>query len=227
MDKQEIIRDLRHTFIDYRLTRSEKRALGESLNQLSAAERTLLRHEVFDLASNELISPEAVEIVNWLEDTVKLLAPKSESKSSKSEVLFSPENNCVAKVCALFMQARQKVDVCVFTITDDRIASAIIAAHRRRVNIRIITDDTKAEDLGSDICFLREQGIQIRTDKTPDHMHHKYAVFDQNQALTGSYNWTRNASIRNEENLVVTNDDNLVNRFSEHFEKLWLKYGRA
>ncbi|MCA9056002.1 MAG: endonuclease, partial [Planctomycetaceae bacterium] len=47
--------------------------------------------------------------------------------------------------------ARETVDVCVFTITDDRITRAILDAHRRRVRIRILSDDDKSGDLGSDV----------------------------------------------------------------------------
>lgn len=37
--------------------------------------------------------------------------------------------------------------------------------------------------------------------------------------LTGSYNWTNNATFRNDENLVVLRDEGAV--FAEKFERLW------
>ena len=122
------------------------------------------------------------------------------------------------------MLARSSIDICVFTITDDRIASAILDAHRRKVAIRIITDDEKAKDLGSDVFHLKEMGVPVRTDQDPDHMHHKYALFDRKRLLTGSYNWTRSAALRNEENFIVTNETKLVDRFAAHFDRLWRKY---
>ena len=51
--------------------------------------------------------------------------------------------------------------------------------------------------------------------------HHKFALFDGQRLLNGSYNWTRSASLRNEENFVVTNDRKLVREFNSHFEYLW------
>ncbi len=215
---------MRSSLADYRLTRSEKKALKSRIEGASRTMRDRLRHEAFDLARRELMSPDAVEISKWLEDTVRLLGPQPNPQQTQSEVLFSPEDNCVAKVCALLMQSRTSVDICVFTITDDRIATAINDAHRRKVKIRIITDDEKASDMGSDIFHLREMGIEVRTDRTPDHMHHKYALFDQQKVITGSYNWTRSASMRNEENVVVTNEQKLVARFANHFDILWKRY---
>jgi mitochondrial cardiolipin hydrolase len=111
--------------------------------------------------------------------------------------------------------------VCVFTITDDRLADALLAAHRRGVAIRVLTDNDKAHDLGSDIERIAAAGVAVRIDRTPFHMHHKYAIFDGRRLLNGSYNWTRGAARDNQENVVVTDDPALVARFAAAFEALW------
>ena len=36
---------------------------------------------------------------------------------------------------------RATLDICVFTIADDRLTESILAAHRRGVAVRIITDE--------------------------------------------------------------------------------------
>jgi phosphatidylserine/phosphatidylglycerophosphate/cardiolipin synthase-like enzyme len=46
-------------------------------------------------------------------------------------------------------------------------------------------------------------------------------VVDGQTILTGSYNWTRSAETRNEENLVVLDDPFLAGRFAEEFERIW------
>ncbi len=43
----------------------------------------------------------------------------------------------------LLAKASRTADICVFTITDDRVSDAILDAHRRAVAVRIITDDAK------------------------------------------------------------------------------------
>ncbi|MFN6312385.1 MAG: phospholipase D-like domain-containing protein [Planctomyces sp.] len=40
--------------------------------------------------------------------------------------------------------ARNSIDLCVLTITDDRLTDSVLAAHQRGVSIRIITDNDKA-----------------------------------------------------------------------------------
>ncbi|WP_052374682.1 phospholipase D-like domain-containing protein [Chondromyces apiculatus] len=138
-----------------------------------------------------------------------------------AEVAFSPGEACLEMIRSRLEGARRTLDVCVFTITDDRIAEAILDAHRRGVAVRVITDNDKSLDEGSDVGRLARAGIAVRMDRTEYHMHHKFAVFDGRFVLTGSYNWTRSAAKYNEENLVVSGDPRLVTPFAREFEALW------
>lgn len=139
-----------------------------------------------------------------------------------SQAFFSPGTTCVQEIVRQFQQAKRTADVCVFTITDDRITRAIIAAHQRGVNVRVLTDDEKSRDLGSDIRRLVDAGITCKMDiGNPAHMHHKFAIFDGKLLLNGSFNWTRSASENNEENLIITPDPVLVQAFAARFEYLW------
>lgn len=139
--------------------------------------------------------------------------------------VFLAGRNCPGRIASLLNAAAKKVDICVFTITDDRISSAILAAQRRQVAIRLITDDEKIADPGSDIQRLQEAGIPVRVDRSIYHMHHKFAIFDDKRLLTGSYNWTRGAAENNMENFLVTTEGKLVARYAGVFEGIWNKLG--
>ncbi|MBA7552756.1 hypothetical protein ES705_45330 [subsurface metagenome] len=39
--------------------------------------------------------------------------------------------------------------------------------------------------------------------------------------ITGSYNWTASAGERNDENLLVIDDDYIVERYQDYFNNLW------
>ncbi len=145
----------------------------------------------------------------------------------EARAYFSPGDECLKAIRACFDEARETADVCVFTITDDRIREAIVAARRRGVVVRVISDNDKSLDEGSDIEPLRRAGIEVRLDETEAHMHHKFAVFDGRRLLNGSYNWTRSAANYNEENVIVTDDDALVRAFTAEFERLWEAFAPA
>lgn len=227
MQNQELEAILKQTLEDRQLSRSEKKALGLVLADegLDEQKRSWLRHRAFALATAELTDPRARHVLDWLEDVVKTLAADEVVPGAKAPgrgiACFSPGTDCLQKIVELIGRARRTLDVCVFTITDDRIANALYEAHQRRVKVRIISDNDKSGDEGSDVLRLGRAGIEVRLDRTEYHMHHKFALFDDELLLTGSYNWTRGAASYNEENLVVLSERALIAQFREEFDRLW------
>jgi cardiolipin hydrolase len=52
-------------------------------------------------------------------------------------------------------------------------------------------------------------------------MHHKFAILDGVLLINGSFNWTRQASLENRENMMITNDKVFVDQFVVAFEGMW------
>lgn len=53
------------------------------------------------------------------------------------------------------------------------------------------------------------------------HMHHKFALLDGRKLITGSLNWTMTAVQSNKENVIVTEEPELVQPYMDEFNKLW------
>ncbi|KAG9070847.1 hypothetical protein KI688_008388 [Linnemannia hyalina] len=136
--------------------------------------------------------------------------------------IFFPSEESYGNFIKTLSNAKKSLDICVFTITDNDTANAVIQAHERGVRVRIISDDDKAEDLGADVKrFARDNDIPTRVDGSPSHMHHKFAIIDDALVMTGSYNWTKGARYQNREDLCLTNSTKAVRAFKDEFEKLW------
>jgi mitochondrial cardiolipin hydrolase len=219
---------LRKTLDDYRLSRGERRVLRRVLAELRPddEQRTFLRQRAFAIAREELEGPVAGAL-DWLEEVTKLLSEPAVAAREEpySEAWFSPGDDCLRAILRAIGRAKTSADICVFTITDDRISAELLACNRRGVALRIVTDDEKMGDAGSDVWRLEAAGIPVRIDRSPCHMHHKYAIFDGTFVLTGSYNWTRAAAAENEENLLLTGDVRLVRAYAEHFRRIWEALG--
>ncbi len=227
MTDQPFDRILKKTLDDFKVSRSEKRVLQQILKELGADEqqRDFLRHRAFELARSEVLGPQAHGVLDWLEAIVKILdadqPAADDAEQDRAEAFFSPGDKCRHAIVGMLQRCRTSVDICVFTITDDRISDAIVKARNRGVAIRIISDNDKAEDLGSDIKRFEHVGIDVAIDQTDHHMHHKFAIFDGGITLTGSYNWTRSAAEYNQENILVMHDPRIAMRFQAEFDKLW------
>lgn len=225
MNAHEWEQMFRQTMADAKLSQGERKALRENLAEAALDEHTrgVLRALAFDVVRHELNAQ--TNVLDWLEDVNKLLLPPTgDNNEHKTRVYFSPGEACAQRIVGELKSARRSLDICVFTITDDRVTHAVIDAHRRRVKVRVITDDDKAEDLGSDVRRMAQSGIEVRVDRSRYHMHHKFAVVDSGVVLTGSYNWTLSAARNNEENMVVSNDRKLVLSFAAEFDRLWKEY---
>ena len=134
---------------------------------------------------------------------------------------FSPGLDILDAIREHLELCTTSLDICVYTISDDRLVEAIIQCHRAGITVRILSDNDKQYDKGSDIQSLSLAGVDVRVDTSPAHMHHKFMVVDSDIVLTGSYNWTRSAAMRNSENLVSIQDSKVANQFQQEFEHLW------
>lgn len=143
------------------------------------------------------------------------------SPGSTSDAYFSPGEACRVVIVNQIKTAVRQLQICVFTISDDHITDAIITAHKRGMDIRVITDNDKSRDQGSDIELLARQGVAVKMDRTSNHMHHKFMIMDGKAVITGSYNRTRSAALYNHENILLTRDAGVVKSFLKQFGQLW------
>ncbi|UCH96442.1 MAG: hypothetical protein JSV88_06215 [Candidatus Aminicenantes bacterium] len=218
---ERLIKIFEKTFEDKKFSRAEKQAVTQLLVEnysLNKSQRDFLRSKIFDIARERVQSHLDQAVIDWLESASKLLL---DCYDQDSAVYFSPGDRCQRVIIGELRGTLSSVDICVYTISDNLISDEILRCSERNVSVRIVTDDEKVNDVGSDIKILAKAGIDIRIDNSPHYVHHKFAIFDNKRALTGSYNWTRGAAEHNQENILVTNDKRVVYSYKEEFERLW------
>ncbi len=218
---KQIQQTLEASLEDFSISRSERKELKQLLadTQGDKTAQAKIRQLAFRLATQAIEEVGELTAMDWLQGVIKLLY--SNEMKIKASAYFSPGDDCLHRIRQLIGEAQHTLDICIFTITDNRIVTKLEEAHRKGIKIRIISDDLKSDDLGSDMDRLERLGIPCRYDRTDAHMHHKFAIADANILLTGSYNWTRSASTQNNENILVTNNRKLTLSFQQEFARLW------
>jgi phosphatidylserine/phosphatidylglycerophosphate/cardiolipin synthase-like enzyme len=68
--------------------------------------------------------------------------------------------------------------------------------------------------------YFRPGRIRVVRDKNPGVMHHKVIVIDGRILVTGSYNFSRSADTRNDENTIIIQDPSLACRYIQEFNRL-------
>lgn len=138
-------------------------------------------------------------------------------------IYFTPGPDCENNIIKLMDQAHN-VDIAVYSITNPAIVDSILAAHKRGAKIRVITDRTQAKGKSSLVEKIRDAGIPVVTNVKHKIEHNKFAVFDGRHIVSGSYNWTTNASQFNSENCLFF--DQPKKEYSERFKYLWKLYNQ-
>ena len=128
------------------------------------------------------------------------------SKSAVIQVRFSPGGHCTQFIEEAIAKAQKSILVQAYSFTSLSIADALIAAHKRGIEVRILVDRSQQTGRYTQIPRVTEAGIAVAIDKVPGIAHNKIMIIDDIYVLTGSFNWTQAAEKRNAENLLLIND---------------------
>ena len=143
------------------------------------------------------------------------------SPLAKTEVYFSLSDNPQKAIIKNINQAQAFINIAMYIFTDKGIALPLINAQKRGVKVRIYLDRSQIESSYSVSRFLVQKGLKVRISSNNYIMHHKFAIIDNRILLTGSYNWTFSANNRNDENLLIIDDPEIIEIFQNQFVNLW------
>ncbi|KAL6481733.1 hypothetical protein MHYP_G00098130 [Metynnis hypsauchen] len=131
-------------------------------------------------------------------------------------------NTSFTRLLVHLLSACVSLDLCVFSFSHMELSRAVLLLHSRGVAVRVLTDRDYMSISGSQIGTLRRAGIYVRHELSKVvHMHHKFVLVDGRKLITGSLNWTATAVQSNKENVIVTEEPELVRPFQDEFHRLW------
>lgn len=119
--------------------------------------------------------------------------------------------------------ATTSIQVAMAWFTSNELFDALLNALIRRVNVDIVLLDDAINFMyyAPDFNKLIEAGGKLRIAKVEDgFMHHKFCVIDNSIVITGSYNWTYYAETRNIENIIITDNKNIIDLYKKEFANL-------
>lgn len=168
------------------------------------------------------------------EYTAALKAQQSLHQSSCNIIgsaLFSPDDNIQNTLIYLIDNEQKKISTAIFTLTQKDVAKAFINAKNRGVQLEFVVDRGYGNDRFSRIPQLANHRIPIwvyqfsPSEKLNSLMHNKFCIFEENidkkrLLWTGSYNFTQSANLRNQENVLIIENESLIKKFQEQFDIL-------
>ncbi len=136
------------------------------------------------------------------------------------ECYFAPEDHVEREVVAELRAAERTVDFMAFSFTSEPIAEEMARRMAEGVRVRGVFEARNANSRYCRDDYLRDKGAEIHLDRNKYTMHHKVIVVDGETVVTGSYNFSKSADEKNDENVLVVHDRGIAARYLEEFERL-------
>jgi phosphatidylserine/phosphatidylglycerophosphate/cardiolipin synthase-like enzyme len=133
------------------------------------------------------------------------------------------------KLAAYISAAKYTLDAALFEIHNENVVNALLAAHRRGVKVRLVSDYQYREKstVRSHQCpyypVLEQAGIPIVYDTKTGLMHNKFIVRDKACVWTGSFNSVDTEAWNNHNNAIKICSKKLAANFTAEFEEMFLE----
>ncbi|MCE2731516.1 MAG: phospholipase D family protein [Rickettsiaceae bacterium] len=127
---------------------------------------------------------------------------------SDSEVAtcFTPPSGCGAVIANQISKAQESIYVQAYGFTSGEITKALINANNRGVKVRVLLDKSNIGAKYSKMRDLRKAGFA-----------HNKIIIDGSAVITGSFNFTTSADIRNTENVIIVQNKPLAQKYLQNW----------
>ncbi|MBN1147604.1 MAG: hypothetical protein JXA78_10140 [Anaerolineales bacterium] len=137
------------------------------------------------------------------------------------EVYFSPDDGAASRLLDLIDQANQSIYFLAYSFTSDELAEALIERAANGVSVSGVIEASQYEsNIGGQFDRLRAAGLDVRLDGNPRNMHHKVLIIDEAIVVTGSYNFSKSAETRNDENVLILHRPDIAAIYLSEFKDI-------
>ncbi len=138
------------------------------------------------------------------------------------EVYFSPDDGVSQALLPLLEDAQESIYFLAFSFTSDELGQAVRQAAARGVQVRGVMDSGQINsNTGTEYDAFRQADLDVRRDGLDGMMHHKVFIIDREIVVTGSYNFSRSAETRNDENLLIIYSPQVASWFIDEFWRVY------
>jgi phosphatidylserine/phosphatidylglycerophosphate/cardiolipin synthase-like enzyme len=137
------------------------------------------------------------------------------------QVYFSPEDDVMTRIIPIVRSAQSNVRFLAFSFTDQPLAQAMIDRADRGVNVSGVFEKIGSETESAQLRSFYCANVPARQDGNPRFLHDKLIVVDNRYVITGSFNFSANATESNDENVIIIDSTQIASLYMQEFEKIW------
>lgn len=141
------------------------------------------------------------------------------SHPTDAEVYFSPKGGAQEAILNAIDNAQKNVYVEAFLFNYPPMVKALIKAHQRGVDVKVIMDRRAALTRKNSLGTLANHEVPTYLDGDHKTAHNKVILVDDDKVLTGSFNFFYPSEKNNAENLLVLHSKDLAKQYREDWSK--------
>jgi phosphatidylserine/phosphatidylglycerophosphate/cardiolipin synthase-like enzyme len=148
--------------------------------------------------------------------------PKISIEDTRIEIYFSPDDGVAVPVLEILNNAEESIYFMAFSFTTDEFGEAIRTQAENGLTVAGVMEEQQVKsNLGTEYDPFKQAGLDVFIDGIEGQMHHKTMIIDERIVITGSYNFSRSAETRNDENLIVIYNEEIADFFLQEFQRVY------
>ncbi len=140
--------------------------------------------------------------------------------SDMIENYFCPEDSCSEHLITVLKSAQSEIKFLTFSFTHDEIGNILLEKARNGIAVSGVFDKAQAGSEFSEFHKLNGTA-DVRRDNLTGLLHHKVFIIDRKIVATGSFNPSKNADTKNDENLLIIHSPAVAEKYLEEFGFIW------
>ena len=138
------------------------------------------------------------------------------------EVYFSPDDGVADRIYEILNDAEESIYFMAFSFTTDEFGEIIREQAENGLTVAGVMEEEQVKsNIGTEYDPFKQAKLDVFIDGNEGQMHHKTMIVDGQIVITGSYNFSRSAEIRNDENLVIIYNEKIADFFMKEFQRVF------
>ena len=134
---------------------------------------------------------------------------------------FSPDNDTISPLLKEIQSAKTSIHFMAFAFTHDTLGKAMRDRFKVGVDVQGVFEERQANNQYAEYKSMKDAGLSVVLDENSGAMHHKVIVIDGETVITGSYNFSKNAETRNNENfLIIKGNQEIAEAYVAEFQRI-------
>ncbi len=134
---------------------------------------------------------------------------------------FAPDYDVARFIVNELRQAEQSIYFMAFSFTHDGIGKIMKTRFQDGLDVRGVFETRGADSDYAEYTSMQALGMAVIKDNNKWAMHHKVIVIDGQTVITGSFNFSKNASRTNDENvLIIQGNTDIARLYTEEWQRV-------